>query len=41
MTRVGYWVTAAEAGRLDDAPVIIAAEDQAGAIGAALGDRYV
>jgi uncharacterized protein (TIGR03663 family) len=41
MTRVGYWATAAEAGRVDDAPVVIAAEDQAGAIGAALGDRYV
>ena len=34
-------VLAAEAGRVDDAPVVIAAEDQAGAIGAALGDRYV
>ena len=33
--------TAAEAGRVDDAAVVIAAEDQAGAIGAALGDCYV
>jgi hypothetical protein len=41
MTRVGYWATAAEAGRVDDAPVVIAAEEQAGAVSAALGDRYV
>ena len=41
MTRVGYWVTAADAGRVDDAPVVIAAQDQAAAIGAALGDRCV
>ena len=41
MTRVGYWTTAAEAGRVDDAPVIVAAQDQADAIGAVLGDRYV
>ena len=41
MPHVGYWATAAEAGRVDDAAVVIAAEDQAGAIGAALGDRYV
>ena len=41
MTRVGYWVTAADAGRVDDAPVVIAAQDPAEAIGAALGDRYV
>jgi predicted membrane-bound mannosyltransferase len=41
MTRVGYWLTAADAGRLDDAPVVVAAQDQADAVGAALGDRYV
>jgi uncharacterized protein (TIGR03663 family) len=41
MSRVGYWVSAAEAGRVDDAPVVIAAQDQADAIAAALGDRYV
>ena len=41
MTRVGYWLTAAGAGRLDDAPIVVAAQDQAGAVGAALGDRYV
>jgi hypothetical protein len=41
MTRVGYWVSAAEAGRIDDAPIVIAAQDQAGAVAATLGDRYV
>jgi uncharacterized protein (TIGR03663 family) len=41
MTRVGYWVSAADAGRADDAPVVIAAQDQAGAVAAELGDRYV
>jgi hypothetical protein len=41
MTRVGYWVSAADAGRLDEAPVVIAGQDQAGAVMAALGDRYV
>ena len=41
MTHVGYWPSAADAGPLDDAPMVIAAQDQAGAVGAALGDRYV
>jgi hypothetical protein len=41
MTRVGYWVTAAEAGRIDDAPVVIAAQDQAVAVAGVLGDRYI
>ena len=41
MPRVGYWVSAADAGRVDDAPVVVAAPDQADAIGASLGDRYV
>jgi len=41
MTRVGYWPSAADAGRFDDAPVVIAAQDQADVVGAALGDRYV
>jgi hypothetical protein len=41
MTRVGYWVSAAGAGPLDDAPVVIAAQDQADAVAAELGDRYV
>jgi predicted membrane-bound mannosyltransferase len=41
LTRVGYWVSAADAGRVDDAPVVIAAGDQADAVAAALRDRYV
>jgi uncharacterized protein (TIGR03663 family) len=41
MTRVGYWVTAPDAGRGGDAAVVIAAQDQADTIGAALGDRFV
>ena len=41
LSRVGYWTSAGDAGRLDDAPIVIAAQDQAGAVGAALGDRYV
>ena len=41
MSRVGYWVSAAAAGRVDDATVVIAATDQADAVGASLGDRYV
>jgi uncharacterized protein (TIGR03663 family) len=41
MTRVGYWSHTAEAGRVDDAPVIVASQDQAETVGAALGDRYV
>jgi uncharacterized protein (TIGR03663 family) len=41
MTRVGYWSRAAEAGRLDDVPVIIASQENTGAVDTALGDRYV
>jgi predicted membrane-bound mannosyltransferase len=41
MSRVGYWPTSAAAGRIDDATVVIAAPDQADAVDAALGDRYV
>jgi predicted membrane-bound mannosyltransferase len=41
MTRVGYWTRAADAGPLDGVPVIIAAQDSADALDAALGDRYV
>jgi predicted membrane-bound mannosyltransferase len=41
MTRVGYWVTAADAGRVDGATVVIAAPDQADAVAAAVGDGYV
>jgi len=41
MSRVGYWVSAGDAGRVDDATVVVAAPDQADAVGASLGDRYV
>ena len=41
MTRVGYWARAAGAGRLDDAPVLVASQENAGDVGASLGDRYV
>jgi uncharacterized protein (TIGR03663 family) len=41
MTRVGYWPSATKAGRVDDAPIVVAGQDQADAVGAALGDRYV
>ena len=41
MTRVGYWLSATDAGRFDDAPIVVAAQDQAGVVAAALGDRYV
>lgn len=41
MTNVGYWATPVDAGRLDDAPVIVASQENAGAVDAALGDRYV
>jgi uncharacterized protein (TIGR03663 family) len=41
MSRVGYWVSAADAGRVDDATVVIAAPGQADAVETLLGDRYV
>lgn len=41
MSRVGYWNRAAEAWPLDGTPVIIASADNAGAVEAAVGDRYV
>jgi len=41
MTRVGYWTRADRAGRLADAPVVIASQDQADAVAAALGGDYV
>ena len=40
MDRVGYWTRAADAGSLDGVPVIIASQDNADALDAALGDRY-
>ncbi|MEW5981313.1 MAG: flippase activity-associated protein Agl23 [Acidobacteriota bacterium] len=41
MTRVGYWTRAEEAGTLDDAPLIVASQENALAVEAALGIRYV
>jgi hypothetical protein len=41
MARIGYWPRAAEAGRLDGIPVIVASQDNTSALDAALGDRYV
>jgi len=41
MTQVGYWSHAAEAGPPDGAPVIVASQENASALDAALGDRYV
>ena len=41
MKRVGYWTRARGAGSLDGAPVIVASQENAGAVEAALGDRYI
>jgi len=41
MERVGYWSRAAEAGALDDAPVIVASQDNAAAVDGVLGERFV
>ncbi len=41
MTRVGYWSRAADAGRLDDVPVIVASQENADAVSAAVGDGHV
>jgi len=41
MRRVGYWPRASDAGTLDDAPVIVAAQENVAALDAVLGDRYV
>jgi uncharacterized protein (TIGR03663 family) len=41
LTRVGYWSHAAEAGSLDGVPVILASQENAAAVDAAVGDRYV
>jgi predicted membrane-bound mannosyltransferase len=40
MRRVGYWSKMADAGKLDDAPVVIASQENAEALEAVLGDRY-
>jgi uncharacterized protein (TIGR03663 family) len=41
MPRVGYWPRADDAGRLDDAAIVVASEENGAAVDAALGDRYV
>jgi hypothetical protein len=41
MERVGYWPRAGEAGPLAGTPVIIASQDNAAAVEAALGDGAV
>ncbi len=41
LNRVGYWTTAAEAAQLDGTPVIVASAENAAAVEAAVGDRYV
>ena len=41
MTRVGYWPTAADTIIKDGAPVLVASQENASALDAALGDRYV
>jgi predicted membrane-bound mannosyltransferase len=41
LTRVGYWTQPEDAGPLDAAPVVVAAQEHAAAVEAALGDRYV
>jgi len=41
MTRVGYWARASEAVTPEEAPVIVASQENAAAVDATLGDRYV
>lgn len=41
MTRVGYWTQAADAAPLGDASVVVASQEQADAVAAALGGGYV
>lgn len=41
LTRVGYWSHAAEAGPLDGVPVILASQENAVAVDAEVGERYV
>ena len=41
MTQVGYWTAAADAGPLDGVPVILASQQEAEAVAATVGDRYV
>jgi uncharacterized protein (TIGR03663 family) len=41
MTRVGYWTRAEEAAPLENAPILIASQDNAAAIDQTLAERYV
>ncbi len=41
MRRVGYWTNTAEAGRLDDASVLVASQENTEELDAMLGDRYI
>jgi uncharacterized protein (TIGR03663 family) len=41
LTQVGYWTAAAAAGPLEGVPVILASQEEAEAVAAAVGDRYV
>jgi uncharacterized protein (TIGR03663 family) len=41
LRRVGYWSTAAAAGPFDGVPVIVASQENAAAVEAEVGDRYI
>jgi uncharacterized protein (TIGR03663 family) len=41
LRQVGYWTAAADAGSLDGVPVILASQQEAEAVAAAVGERYV
>jgi uncharacterized protein (TIGR03663 family) len=41
LAHVGYWADTDAANRLDDAAIVVASQDHAAAVEAALGDRYV
>jgi uncharacterized protein (TIGR03663 family) len=41
LSRVGYWSRAADAGALEGTPVILASQENAGAVESAVGDRYI
>jgi uncharacterized protein (TIGR03663 family) len=41
MERVGYWPRAADAGPFEGTPVIVASQENVGALEAALGDKYI
>jgi predicted membrane-bound mannosyltransferase len=41
LRQVGYWTAAADAGSLDGVPVILASQQEAEAVAAAVGEGYV